>query len=86
MKYDATNALGSLCYDADARPEEKIDRVISVDTRTSRVEVARYVDGHYVVNREKDGIETDFVQFTRIDTEIDVDLKIVAFHCHGRRS
>lgn len=82
MLYTHQNAPGAVVYDCDARPKAVISRVLSVDTRTGLVEVDP-IRSTVIVPR-KLAERVDVIEFARIETEIDMELKIKAFHCFGR--
>lgn len=82
MLYTHQNAPGAVVYDCDANPKVVISRVLSVDTRTGQVEVDP-VRSTVIVAR-KLAERVDVIEFDRIETEVDMDMKIKAFHCFGR--
>lgn len=77
-------AQGVKVYDASQEPRLEIERVLAVDPWRGRVEVLPRRDpGRISVRRLDD--RDDLIEFERIDTETDADMKITAFHCYGRQ-
>lgn len=70
-------------YEADQDPAQEIERVTSIDTIRCLVEIIpRRTPGIVSVRLADD--RDDLIAFDRIETEVDGNRQIIAFHCYGR--